>query len=106
MKLSVAGRMIALAGTALAGIVLLTALAQRQVEQVYEAANFSTENTVPSLIALDKLRDSFLRMRIRVAQHILNTDEKKLAEIDTSIVEMRNNVDDALKQYAALLADA
>ncbi|MBV5325899.1 MAG: MCP four helix bundle domain-containing protein, partial [Rhodospirillaceae bacterium] len=73
---------------------------------VYAAANYSTENTVPSLIALDKLRDSFLRMRIRVNQHVLNTDEKKMADIDTSIIEMRTNVDKALQQYATLLSDA
>jgi methyl-accepting chemotaxis protein len=105
MKLSVTQKMLALAGAALAGIVLLAGLSQYQMEEVYDSANYSTINTVPSLVVLDKLRDSFLRMRIRVNQHVLNTDEKKLGEIDNAIVDMRKLVDDSLKKYEALLAD-
>ncbi|CAN7259639.1 MULTISPECIES: methyl-accepting chemotaxis protein [Duganella] len=105
MKLSVVQKMTALGGAALAGIALLAGLSQYQMNEVYEAANFSTVNTVPSLVVLDKLRDSFLRMRVRVSQHVLNTDEKKLAEIDGQVADMRKGVDENLKKYEALLAD-
>ena len=105
MKLSVVQKMIVLASAALAGIALLAGLSQYQMNKVYESASYSTVNTVPSLVALDRLRDSFLRMRIRVNQHVLNTDDKKLAEIDAQIVDMRKLVDDNLKKYEALIAD-
>jgi len=105
MTLSVAQKMMSLAGAALAGIVLLAGMSQYQMEEVYDAANYSTVNTVPSLVVLDKLRDSFLRMRIRANQHVLNTDDKKIAEIDAQIVDMRKLVDDSLKKYDALITD-
>ena len=105
MKLTVAHKMIVLAGAALAGILLLAAVSQVQMERVYESANYSTVNTVPSLVTLDRLRDSFLRMRIRVNQHVLNTDDKKLAEIDAQVLEMRKGVDESMKKYEALLSD-
>ncbi|MYM21111.1 methyl-accepting chemotaxis protein [Duganella sp. FT135W] len=105
MKLSVAQKLGLLAGAALTGIVVLAGLAQYQMDEVYEAANFSTVNTVPSLVVLDKVRDSFLRMRIRVNQHVLNSDDKKFAELDKQVDDMRKLVDDNLKKYEALLAD-
>jgi methyl-accepting chemotaxis protein len=105
MKLSVAQKMGLLAGAALAGIVLMAGLSQYQMDEVYEAANYSTVNTVPSLVVVDKLRDSFLRMRIRVNQHVLNTDDKKFPELDNGVAEMRKLVDDNLKKYEPLIAD-
>ena len=105
MKLTVAIKMGLLAIAALLGIVLLAGLSQYQMNQVYESANYSTVNTVPSLVVLDKLRDSFLRMRNRVSQHVLNTDNAKLAEIDKTIDDSRRLVDEQLKKYAGLLSD-
>ncbi|MBV6321545.1 methyl-accepting chemotaxis protein [Duganella violaceipulchra] len=105
MKLSVVQKMIVLAGSALAGITLLAGVSQYQMGDVYEAANYSTVNTVPSLVTLDRLRDSFLRLRIRVSQHVLNDDPKKLDEIDAQITDMRKGVDDNLKKYEKLLSD-
>jgi len=105
MKLSVAQRLGLMAGAALAGIVLLAGLAQYQMDEVYQAASYSTVNTVPSLVALDKLRDSLLRTRVRISQHVLNTDEKKMAEIDTGVSEMRRLVDESMKKYEPLVSD-
>ncbi|MYM70241.1 methyl-accepting chemotaxis protein [Pseudoduganella sp. FT55W] len=105
MKLSVAQKMGLLAGAALAGIVLLAATSLYQMDEVYDAANYSTENTVPSLVTLDRLRESFLRMRIRVTQHVLNTDEKKNAALDKEVDEMRVRVDDNIKKYEGLISD-
>src|SRR5471032_729389 len=105
MKFTVAQKLAALAGAALLGIVLLAGLSRYQMEAVYDAASYSTVNTVPSLVVLDKLRDSVLRMRIRVGQHVLNTDAAKMAEIDTTIVESRKDIADGFKKYVDLLSD-
>jgi methyl-accepting chemotaxis protein len=105
MKLSVVQKLALLAGAALTGIALLAGLGQYQMDEVYDAANFSTVNTVPSLVTLDRLRDSFLRMRLRVATHVLNNDEKKFAELDKQVDDMRKLVDASLKKYDGLIAD-
>ncbi len=105
MKLTVAKKLGLLAAAALLGIALLAGLSQYQMDAVYESASFSTVNTVPSLVVLDKLRDGFLRMRNRISQHVLNTDDAKIAEIDSTIVESRKTVEEQMKKYVDLLAD-
>ena len=105
MKLTVAQKLASLAGAALIGIILLAGLSRYQMEAVYDAASYSTVNTVPSLVVLDRLRDSVLRMRIRVGQHVLNTEPSKMAEIDTTITEARKGIADGFKKYTELLSD-
>ena len=105
MKLTVAMKLASLAGAALLGIALLAGLSQYQMNAVYNAASYSTVNTVPSLVVLDKLRDAFLRMRNRVSQHVLNTDDAKMAEIDNSLVESRKLVEEQMKKYEPLISD-
>jgi len=105
MTLSVAQKMMSLAGAALAGIVLLAGMGQYQMEEIYDSASYSTVNTVPSLVVLDQLRESFMGLRIRVSQHVLNTDDKALSEIDGAIVEQRKQVDGTIKKYDELVSD-
>jgi len=105
MKLTVATKLGTLAGAALLGIVLLAGLSQYQMEEVYNAASYSTVNTVPSLVVLDKLRDQFLRMRIRLSQHILNTEPATMAGIETAINDNRKDMVASFKAYEPLLSD-
>ena len=105
MKLTVAMKMALLAGAALLGILLLAGLSQYQMEAVYESASYSTVNTVPSLVVLDKLRDNFLRLRIRMNQHLLTTDSAAMAEVENSISEARKNMPVLFKEYEAMLSD-
>ena len=105
MKLTVAKKLGLLAAAALLGVALLAGLSQYQMDTVYESASYSTVNTVPSLVVLDKLRDGYLRMRIRVTRHVLNTDSAKMAEIEKTIEDSRKTVDEQMKKYAELLSD-
>ena len=105
MKLTVAKKMVLLAGCALFGIVLLTGLGYQQTNKVYEAADFARSNTVPALVALDDLRKNFLNTRIRALQHVANTDDAKFAEIDAAIMSLRDAVGKSLKDYESTLHD-
>jgi len=105
MKLTVAMKLASMAGAALLGIVLLAGVSQYQMNAVYEAANFSTVNTVPSLVVLDKFRDAYLRMRNRISQHVLNTDPAKIAEIDASLIDSRKIIEEQMKKYEPLISD-
>jgi methyl-accepting chemotaxis protein len=105
MKLTVAIKMGLLAIAALLGIVLLAGLSQYQMNRVYESASYTTVNTVPSLVVLDRLRDSFLRVRIRLNQHVISDEAAKQAEIEATINDGRKGVEQQLKKYADLLSD-
>jgi methyl-accepting chemotaxis protein len=76
------------------------------MNRVYSAANFGNENVVPSILVLDDALLNFNQMRIRVYRHIVNTDDKVMAEIETSIEKARHGVEEALKTYEPLVTDA
>jgi methyl-accepting chemotaxis protein len=105
MKLTVAQKMSLLGGSALLGIALLTGLGQYQMGKVFDAANYCTINTVPSLTMLDDLRKNVLRIRLGVNRHVLNSDASKMAEIESIIKGNRDAAHDALKKYESSISD-
>ncbi|HZX33046.1 MAG TPA: MCP four helix bundle domain-containing protein, partial [Rhodocyclaceae bacterium] len=99
MKLTVKQKMALLGGSALLGISLLAGISQSQMEKVFDAANYCTINTVPSLYVLDDLRKNQLRTRIQMNRHILNTDDKVMAEIEDTLNSNRRGVRAAIQKY-------
>jgi methyl-accepting chemotaxis protein len=104
-KMTVAQKMIALAASALVGIMLLAGMGQRQIDRVYETANYANINTVPSLVVLDRLREGVLSTLVQMNHHVLNTDRAKMTEIDTLIQSHRASVRKDFKNYESLLSD-
>ncbi|HEX5394120.1 MAG TPA: methyl-accepting chemotaxis protein [Rhodocyclaceae bacterium] len=98
-NMTVAQRMALLILSALIGIILLTGAALYQMSKVYEAANYANVNTVPSIVLLDDIRKNYLRTRIQMNRHILNTDEKTMGEIEEILKKNRQNVFDGVKRY-------
>ncbi len=105
MKLTVAKKMILLAGAALLGILLLATLNYQQMSKVFDAANYASVNSVPSMATLDAIRSNFGRLRIRIDRHVMNTDSTKMAEIEQTIKESLKLAEDALKAYASAISD-
>ena len=105
MKLTVAQKMSLLGGSALLGIALLTGLGQYQMGKVFEAANYCTVNTVPSLKVLNTALAAFSQIRIRAFRHIMNTDDKAMGEIEASIKTAQISFDKALKEYESIVSD-
>jgi len=81
------------------GLISLAGLGYYQIESVFASANFGNVNTVPSLVLLDDLRKNQLRIRIQLNRHILNTDEKAMAEIESVLKNNRQGLWDAIKKY-------
>ena len=99
-------RMLLLMATSVLALILVAGLNLLQMGRVYTAANFGNENVVPSILVLDDALLKLSQMRIRIYRHILNTDEKAMAEIDTSIEKAKTGFADALKAYEPLLINA
>ena len=99
MKMTVAQRLYLLVFSAALGLIILSGLGYYQMERVYSSANYANLNTVPSLVLLDDLRKNYLRTRIQMNRHILNTDSAKMAEIEDILKKNRQNVWDDLTKY-------
>ncbi|WAF83409.1 methyl-accepting chemotaxis protein [Metapseudomonas otitidis] len=103
--MTISKKMILLVMSALLGILLLSGVSYQQMTQVYTVANFGNENSVPSIVALNKVRNAVNTQIQLVYTHILSTDDKTMADIDTAIKTNRNDVQAAIEDYAKLLAD-
>ena len=99
MKLTVAKKMALLAGSALLGILLLTGLGQQQINKVFDAADFGTVNSVPSILILDRIAGQVDDVRLYTAKHILATDGTKKAELEAEIKKARDAIEKGFKDY-------
>jgi methyl-accepting chemotaxis protein len=104
-SLTVAQKFILLVLSALAGIAVLTGVSTVQMKKVYDAANFSYVNVMPSILILDEAAGYIATMRTRTWQQIADSDKERVREIDQTVADLSKKTDDALKKYDALIAD-
>ena len=83
---------------ALAMVVLAAALAY-QINQVYEAANYSSVNTVPSILAIDESTDALAQVRINSWKYLVEPDAAKRSEILNKINLFSKASSAALDKY-------
>lgn len=62
--MTIAKKMISLVASALIGILLLAGVAQYQISNVFEKANFANENTVPAMKYLGVMQAKILFIRL------------------------------------------
>lgn len=103
--MSIAQRLILLLVTSIAALVILTVVSLVQTSKVYDAANYSNDNIVPSVLVLDKTLFEFAHIRVRLYRHVLNTDVKAMADIEKKIHEAEDLVSKALKDYESLISN-
>ncbi|MDU9412838.1 methyl-accepting chemotaxis protein [Pseudomonas sp. zfem005] len=103
--MTISKKMILLVMSALLGILLLAGVSYQQMNQVYTAANFANENSVPSLTALNKMRNAVNALIQHVYSHILTTDDKAMAEIEVTIKANRADIQAAMGDYEKTIVD-
>ncbi|MBN9697274.1 MAG: methyl-accepting chemotaxis protein [Zoogloea sp.] len=104
--MTISHRLMLIVGTALLGLIAIAGMSYQQIHRVYDAANFSTVNVVPSLLVLSDAEVNTGRLRVRIYRHVLATDPKEMAEIDQSIQAAREAIEKDFKAYEPLLVDA
>jgi len=99
MKMTVAKKMMLLIGTAIFGLILIASMAQYYIDEVYNKTNYLNINTVPSIIVLDDMSKAYADMQETVYQHIVNTDDATMTQLDRVILEYRAKLDESVKKY-------
>ncbi len=105
MTLTVTKKMGLLAGSALIGIALLTGLAQKDMQRVFEASNFANENTVPALVILADVQRDFLILRLDVNRMLIVDKEEERTALENLGRKRREAILQGLKAYEKTLAD-
>ena len=103
--MTISKKMILLVLSALFGILLLSGLGYQQMNKVFTAANYANVNSVPSIVSLNKLRNTVNTQTQLVYTHILSTDDKTMADIDATLKTNQNDIQAALEDYAKLTSD-
>lgn len=103
--MTVAKKMVLLVATALLGIVILAAVAQVQIDKVFEQTNYSNVNVIPSMRLLFDTQNNVYRARIRLNRYILNTDPAQAASLEADLNKAVASVKEDLKKYHLMIAD-
>ncbi|MDD2834068.1 MAG: methyl-accepting chemotaxis protein [Methylotenera sp.] len=105
MKMTVAKKMLLLTFISIAGLAMMLMLNLQQTESVFNKSNYANTNIAPSLVELDKLRYTFNTLRIRLANHTFIKDAGQLAEVESAIAKLQNELKTLTQDYAAYLSD-
>jgi len=103
--LTVAQRLSVLIAIAAIGLCALAGMGLFQIGQVYTAAGYANENTVPSLTTMDEAYEAFSDLRLLAYQHVVATDAGVKLARERSMQEANAKMDSALKKYDGLLSD-
>ncbi len=104
-SLTVAQKFVLLVLSALIGIAGLSGVAIIQMGKVFEAANFSTVNTVPAFESLDDTNDALTTVRVKTWQMLAFTDKNQIEEANRDIENVYTQVQTKLKAYESTIAD-
>ena len=104
-NLTVAQKFVLLVLSALIGVAVLAGVATVQMKKVYDAANFSYVNVLPSILVLDEADSAVANMRTRSWQQISDHDKARIAELDQSITDESRQAEESFKKYEPLIAD-
>ena len=103
-SLTVAQKFVLLVLSAVIGIAALSGVAIIQMQKVYDAASFSTVNTVPAIKALDKANEVLTIIRLRAWQMMAYSDRSRAEQANNDISAQVPKFDAAMKEYEATLS--
>ena len=103
--MTIVQRLLLLVGASLVSLLVLTGINYQQMNRVYEAANYSNVNIVPSMEILNNIAVDFGRERVRVYRHVLATDPAEKASVEKTIEESRARVLKSFKDYDNYISD-
>lgn len=103
--MTVTQRLLILIGSAVLGLAGLAGFNYVQIDKVYNATNFNTVNTLPSVLLLNDIAGQISGIRVHVWQHLTETDDAAMQSVEREIETKRRNIDKSLNQYEGLLAN-
>ena len=101
--MTIAQKMILLVVSALFGIVVMGGVAQYQIKQVYESANFANVNTVPAIKSLSTIRKNIFSIRLDIFRHMEKTVPNDKLIIEDNIKKTLAETEAAFKDYVATI---
>jgi methyl-accepting chemotaxis protein len=81
------------------GLIVSAFVSWYETGRVFESANYSNINTVPSIIDMNDAAANFYQIRVSIWQLLASNDQKSRDEIKQRISKLRELTDAAIKKY-------
>jgi methyl-accepting chemotaxis protein len=104
--MTVARKLAILPLVSLVGILLISVVLMRDIRSVYHSASYGNDFAVPNLLALEQMDSNFVGVRLNVWQHVATPDAAGMATAEKQMAARHQKVDEAIKRYETLVADA
>ncbi|WP_288434687.1 methyl-accepting chemotaxis protein, partial [uncultured Pseudomonas sp.] len=103
--MTVIKKMLLLVLSALLGILVLAGTGQYEIDQVFQAANYGNDNTVPSLKALGEVNDSRSDYVVGIYRHVLSTSSEAMTAAEQDLATAKERIGQSLAKYETLVSD-
>lgn len=97
--MTVAKRMYLLMLIVALGITSLAGVEIYQIKRVYDIANYSNVNSIPSILVLDEGLKKFESINSLIWQHTINTDNTKMSAIQIKLADTHKALNTILLKY-------
>ncbi len=99
MKMTLARRLGAMILTAVVALIVVGSVGLWQLNKMSGITHYININTVPSILTLDEAQYEFMRYRSLLLQHVINTDDTKMAELEAQMKIAKESYDKAISSY-------
>ena len=103
--MSISQRITLIIAAAILALAAIGASSFYQSGKVFDDANFSNVNVLPSVQILGKVAMDTGRLRVWVYRHVMETEPEKMAEMDRNIAATREAIEQSFKAYEPLISD-
>jgi methyl-accepting chemotaxis protein len=99
MKLTVGNKLAGLVVAALVGLLITAGALTYQMGRVYDAANYTNVNLIPSMVVLQQISARHAAVRLRLWQHIAAPTDADMADLDAQMVKLRSELEERYQKY-------
>lgn len=99
MKFTVAQRLSAMILSAVLSLSIIGMAGVWQIGKVSGTLEYVNGNTIPSILTLNEAQFKFMRYRGLLFQHVINTENSKMAELEIQMKSARADMEKALSLY-------
>lgn len=101
--MSLSKQLMSMLAIAIIGIIAIFMIGLSKLDKVYEETNRCNIDSLPSILILGDLQTGFYAMRIRVWEHIANSDKDKMQAVEKQFHEIKRSFEENSKKYEPYL---
>ncbi|WP_333804067.1 methyl-accepting chemotaxis protein [Sulfurospirillum sp.] len=97
--MSISKQLMTMLTIAIIGIIAVFSIGMNKMGKVYEETNQCNIDSLPSILILNDMQENFYTMRIRILEHIANTDKENKKAIEKRLLDAQRSFEENSKKY-------